>query len=74
MKHQLTKTDFIQYLNCSKSLWLLKNKPEDYEKGEMSLFLEKLIAVAETRKSLLEYCKLDTLAMVELYKKLMSIN
>jgi CRISPR/Cas system-associated exonuclease Cas4 (RecB family) len=44
MNHQLTKTDFIQYLNCSKSLWILKNKPEGYEKGEMSLFLEKLIA------------------------------
>lgn len=44
MNHQLTKTDFIQYLNCPKSLWLLKNQPEDYEKGEMSLFLEKLIA------------------------------
>lgn len=44
MNHQLTKTDFIQYLNCPKSLWLLKNKPEDYQKGEMSLFLEKLIA------------------------------
>jgi len=41
--HQLTKTDFIQYLNCQKSLWLLKNKPDDYTKGEMSLFLEKLI-------------------------------
>ena len=41
--HQLTKTDFIHYLNCPKSLWLLKNKPEDYEKKEMSLFLEKLI-------------------------------
>lgn len=41
--HQLTKTDFIQYLNCPKSLWLLKNKPEVYPKGEFSLFLEKLI-------------------------------
>ena len=41
--HQLTKTDFIQYLNCPKSLWLLKNKPEDFPKGEFSLFLEKLI-------------------------------
>lgn len=40
---QLTKTDFIQYLNCPESLWLLKNKPEDYPKGEFSLFLEKLI-------------------------------
>lgn len=40
---QLTKTDFIQYLNCPESLWLLKNKPSDYSKGEFSLFLEKLI-------------------------------
>ena len=37
--HQLTKTDFIQYLNCPESLWLLKNKPEDFPKGEFSLFL-----------------------------------
>lgn len=42
---QLTKTDFIQYLNCPESLWLLKNRPQVYEeyKGEFSLFLEKLI-------------------------------
>lgn len=42
---QLTKTDFIQYLNCPESLWLLKNRPEIYErhKGKFSLFLEKLI-------------------------------
>lgn len=40
---QLTKTDFIQYLNCPESLWLLKNKPNEYPKGEFSLFLEKLI-------------------------------
>ncbi|MDT0538864.1 DUF2779 domain-containing protein [Croceitalea sp. P059] len=42
---QLTKTDFIQYLNCPESLWLLKNKPQVYEqyKGDFSLFLEKLI-------------------------------
>lgn len=41
--HQLTKTDFIQYLNCPESLWLLKNKPNVYPNGEFSLFLEKLI-------------------------------
>ena len=41
--HQLSKTDFIQYLNCPESLWLLKNKPNVYPKGEFSLFLEKLI-------------------------------
>jgi hypothetical protein len=43
--HRLTKTDFIQFLNCPNSLWLLKNKPDLYNtyKGEFSLFLEKLI-------------------------------
>lgn len=39
----LTKTDFIQYLNCPESLWLLKNRPDVYPNGEFSLFLEKLI-------------------------------
>lgn len=39
---QLTKTDFIQYLNCPKSLWLLKHDPDNYPKGEFSAFLEKL--------------------------------
>jgi len=41
---QLTKTNFIQYLNCPESLWLLKNKPNEYPNGEFSLFLEKLIS------------------------------
>ena len=40
----LTKTDFIQYLNCPESLWLLKNQPDDYPDGQFSLFLQKLIA------------------------------
>ncbi|RED48805.1 DUF2779 domain-containing protein [Seonamhaeicola aphaedonensis] len=40
---QLTKTNFIQYLQCPESLWLLKNKPENYPNGEFSLFLEKLV-------------------------------
>ena len=37
----LTKTDFIQYLNCPKSLWLLKHEPEEYPSGEFSVFLQK---------------------------------
>jgi hypothetical protein len=43
--HQLTKTDFIQFLNCPNSLWLLKNKPDIFSeyKSDFSLFLEKLI-------------------------------
>ncbi len=40
---KLTKTDFIQYLNCPKSLWLLKHDPENYPQGEFSVFLKKLV-------------------------------
>jgi hypothetical protein len=39
---QLSKTDFIQYLNCPKSLWLLKHEPEAFPHGEFSVFLQKL--------------------------------
>lgn len=39
---QLTKTDFIQYLNCPKSLWVLKHDPDGYPHGEFSVFLQKL--------------------------------
>ncbi len=38
----LTKTDFIQYLNCPKSLWLLKHEPDQCPSGEFSTFLQKL--------------------------------
>jgi hypothetical protein len=42
---QLTKTDFIQFLSCPNSLWLLKKKPGVFAeyKSEFSLFLEKLV-------------------------------
>ena len=40
---QLTKTNFIQYLQCPESLWLLKNKPDIYPEGDFSLFLQKLV-------------------------------
>ncbi|MEZ5002535.1 MAG: DUF2779 domain-containing protein [Chitinophagales bacterium] len=40
---QLTKTNYIQFLNCPESLWLLKNKPSEYPAGEFSLFLQKLV-------------------------------
>ena len=39
----LTKTDFKYFLDCPESIWLLKNKPEVYPKGEFSLFAQKLI-------------------------------
>lgn len=40
---QITKTDFIQYLNCPKSLWLLKTAPDQYPHGEFSTFMQKLV-------------------------------
>lgn len=40
---QITKTNFLHYLNCPKSLWLLKNKHSKYPNGKFSMFLEKLI-------------------------------
>lgn len=39
---QLSKTDFIHYLSCAKSLWLLKHKPNTYPHGEFSDFAKKL--------------------------------
>ena len=41
---QLNKSDFIQYLNCPKSLWLMLNKPFVYPHGEFSAFQSKLTA------------------------------
>ena len=38
----LTKTDYIHYLLCPKSLWLLKYKPEVYPRKEFSAFLQKI--------------------------------
>ena len=40
---QFTKTDFIQYLNCPESLWLLRHDPENYPHGEFSTFMQKLV-------------------------------
>ncbi len=41
---QLSKTDFIKYLQCPKSLWLLLKKPEMYPHGEFSDYAKKLAA------------------------------
>ncbi|WP_306737630.1 hypothetical protein, partial [Marimonas arenosa] len=41
---QISKTDFIHYLNCPKSLWLLKHKPDEYPHGEFSDYMKKLTA------------------------------
>lgn len=39
-----TKSDYIQYLNCSKSLWLKHNRPEVFHEDKSSDFLNKLAA------------------------------
>lgn len=41
---RISKTDFIQYLDCPKSLWLLKHKPNHYPHGEFSGYMKKLTA------------------------------
>ena len=46
---QLTKTDFIQYLHCPKSLWLLKKDPDHYPHGEFSTFIQKLVREGSIR-------------------------
>lgn len=40
---QLSKTDFIQFLNCARSLWLRKHAPDEYPEAEFSAFLQKLV-------------------------------
>ena len=39
---QLSKTNFLQYLGCSKSLWLLKHKPGLYPSRTISNYEDKL--------------------------------
>ncbi len=39
----LTKTDFIQFLNCPKSFWLMRNKPDECPCEELSEYGQKLI-------------------------------
>ncbi|ADM09275.1 hypothetical protein PB2503_06022 [Parvularcula bermudensis HTCC2503] len=39
---RLTKSDFISFLQCPKSFWLLKRHPDDYPHGEFSAFLQKI--------------------------------
>ena len=38
----LSKTDYLQFLKCPKSLWLLKNKPALYPESDNSVYEEKL--------------------------------
>ena len=40
---QLSKTDFLQFLHCAKSLWLLRRKPTFYQHGPFSDYLQKIV-------------------------------
>jgi len=40
---QFTKSDFIHYLNCPKSLWLKKRKPTLFPEGGITAFQKKLV-------------------------------
>ena len=40
---QLSKTDFLQFLHCAKSLWLLRRKPALYQHGPFSDYLQKIV-------------------------------
>lgn len=41
---QISKTDYLHYLNCPKSLWLQKHKPNIYPFGEFSDYAKKITA------------------------------
>lgn len=42
-KSELSKSDFLEYLQCPKSLWLKKKKPELHRQSDLSEFDQKLI-------------------------------
>ena len=50
----LSKTDFIKYLNCPKSLWLLKHKPKLFTTTPLSNYEEKLAAEGYKVQALVE--------------------
>ena len=51
---QLTKTNYLQFLKCPKSLWLLKHKPHLYPKSTTSKYEVKLAAEGYDVQKLVE--------------------
>ena len=51
---QLTKTNYLQFLKCPKSLWILKHKPHLYPKSTTSKYEEKLAAEGYQVQKLVE--------------------
>lgn len=77
---KLSKSLYTTGIQCSKALWLKKYKSEvlahnggeamnAYANMSNLSYEEKMVY----RRALLEYCKLDTLAMVNVLKKLKEI-
>ena len=58
---QLSKTDFLQFLHCPKSLWLLRRKPELYQLGPFSDYLQKIVTEGyEIEAHVEEYLSVQT--------------
>ena len=55
MAKRLSKSRYTTYCQCPQALWLKVYKPDE---------------AAASRTALLEYCKLDTWAMVKVWEKL----
>ncbi|MGJ8588500.1 MAG: DUF2779 domain-containing protein [Yoonia sp.] len=51
---QISKSDFVRYLSCPESFWLLKHKPDAYPHGELSDYATKTIAEAQKVKEYVE--------------------
>lgn len=65
------KSSFVRGLQCHKSLYLHLNEPALKE----SLYDDTdPVSIQQKRTNLLEYCKMDTLAMVELLKTISQVE
>lgn len=68
----LSKSKYTTYCQCPKALWL-----KTYQNGgeAMSIYPRMPTMTPEerehTRKALLDYCSLDTFAMVKVWEKLL---
>lgn len=51
---QISKSDFVRYLSCPESFWLLKHKPDAYPHGELSDYAKKTIAEAQQVREYVE--------------------
>lgn len=69
----LSKSKYTSFCQCAKQLWLNAYHPDlatVYPKIQYMTPVDQ----ARTRKALLEYCKLDTYAMVKVFWKLVEVS